>query len=181
MGRAFWVVAGAGGALVSASAMLKGMEPVLHPDVASLAPLLGTWSGRGHGEYPTIEPFDYEESISFTHIGKPFLAYTQSTRHCADGRSLHAESGFWRVPEPGRIELVVAHPNGIVEIAEGTLEGTTMRLRSTVVGRSSSAKDVTVIERDWALDGGVLGYALRMTAVGQPLTHHLAAKLHRVD
>jgi hypothetical protein len=156
------------------------MERVLHPEVSSLAPLLGTWSGRGHGEYPTIEPFDYEESISFTHIGKPFLAYTQSTRHCADGRSLHAESGFWRVPDPGRIELVVAHPNGIVEIAEGTFDGTTMQLRSTVVGRTNSAKDVTVIERDFVLDADALRYALRMTAVGEPLTHHLAAQLHRV-
>jgi hypothetical protein len=161
--------------------MLGDVEPVLHPDVASLAPLLGTWSGRGHGEYPTIEPFDYDETVTFTHIGKPFLVYTQRTRHCTDGRPLHAESGYWRVPEPGRIELVVAHPTGVVEVAEGSFDGTTMQLRSTTVGRSRSAKAVTTIERDLVLDGGTLRYSLRMAAVGQPLTHHLAAQLRRDD
>jgi len=159
--------------------MLRRVEPALHPDIAVLAPLLGTWTGRGHGEYPTIEPFDYDESVSFTHTGKPFLVYAQSTRHRADGRPLHGERGFWRVPGPGRIELVIAHPNGIAEIAEGTFDGAVVNVGSTVVGRTSSAKDVTVVERNFTLEGDVLGYALRMTAVGQPLTHHLAAQLHR--
>ena len=155
------------------------MEAALHPDVASLAPLLGTWSGQGRGEYPTIEPFDYDESVSFTHVGKPFLAYAQRTRHRTDGRTLHGENGFWRVPAAGRLEIVIAHPNGISEIAEGTFDGAAVQLRSTVVGRTASAKDVTVIERDFVLDGDELSYSLRMTAVGVPLTHHLAARLHR--
>nr|WP_313775748.1 FABP family protein [Mycobacterium sp.] len=154
----------------------------LHPTVAVLAPLLGAWTGSGAGEYPTITPFQYSEFVTFGHVGKPFLTYGQRTNSVDDDQPLHAETGYIRVPEPGRVEWLLAHPTGFVEVLEGTLDadddGLTMELTSTV-GRSSSAKEVTALRRTFRLHGDVLSYTVRMAAVGQPLQHHLAAVLKR--
>ena len=156
----------------------------MHPDLEALAPLLGTWAGRGAGEYPTIQPFEYLEEVVFSHVGKPFLAYAQKTRAVADGKPLHAETGYLRVPQPGHVELVLAHPSGITEIEVGTYSVTgdviEIELATTTIGLTPTAKEVTALGRSFAIDGDdELSYSLRMGAVGQPLQDHLAAVLHR--
>lgn len=159
------------------------MLPDLHPDLQALAPLLGTWQGQGSGTYPTIEPFDYLEEVAFSHVGKPFLVYGQKTRSAADGKPLHAETGYLRVPRPNHVELVLAHPSGITEIEVGTYtaDGTTIVLEMTAakIGLTPTAKEVTALGRSFRVDGDELSYSLQMGAVGQPLQHHLAAILHR--
>ncbi|MBA2730168.1 MAG: FABP family protein [Euzebyaceae bacterium] len=156
------------------------MTAALHPQVAALAFLLGTWEGEGTGEYPTIEGFGYREQVSFCHNGKPMLAYTQQTWHAGDGRSLHAEAGYFRGFGDTRVEVVLAHPTGVVEVYAGEVFATSLRLRTSTVVGTPTAKPVEALERDIDVDGDTLRYAIRMAAVGQPLTHHLAAELHRV-
>ena len=155
----------------------------LHPSVAALAPLLGVWAGQGKGVYPTIDPFEYFEEVTFGHVGKPFLHYAQKTRAVSDGRPLHAETGYLRVPAADRIELILAHPTGVTEIAEGTLSlgdaTIEVELVATTIGRSASAKEVTALGRSIRVDGGELTYTVHMGAVGQPLQQHLTATLQR--
>ncbi|BBZ48529.1 FABP family protein [Mycobacterium heidelbergense] len=159
------------------------MPPELHPDLRALAPLLGTWTGQGRGTYPTIQPFEYVEEVVFSHVGKPFLAYAQKTRAVADGKPLHAETGYLRVPRPGAVELVLAHPSGITEIEVGTFSVTggliEVEMATSAIGLAPTAKEVTALGRSLRVDGDELSYSVRMGAMGQPLQDHLAAVLHR--
>lgn len=155
----------------------------LHPSVTGLAPLLGVWAGQGRGVYPTIEPFEYLEEIIFGHVGKPFLSYVQKTRALSDGRPLHAESGYLRVPATDRIELILAHPTGLTEVAEGDLSvrdaTIEIELVATTIGRSASSKEVAALGRSIRIDVDELTYTVFMGAVGQPLQQHLTATLQR--
>ncbi|MFV0494414.1 peroxynitrite isomerase [Mycobacterium sp.] len=157
----------------------------LHANLSELAPLVGTWSGRGAGDYPTIEPFEYREEVSFSHVGKPFLIYWQKTQSVVDGTPMHAETGYLRVPEPGQLEFVLSHPSGITEIEVGTytVRAGVIELEMTAssIGQAPSAKEVSVLGRSFRIDGDELSYSLQMGAVGLPLQHHLSAVLHRRD
>ncbi len=153
----------------------------MHPDVAPIAFLLGTWRGEGRGVYPTISPFAYGEEIVFTEVGKPFLAYRQRTWALDDGRPLHAEAGYWRPQPGGRLEVVLAHPTGITEIQQGTCAGGRIELVASSIGRTASAKEVTALTRRFELDGDdLLRYAVDMAAEKQVLQGHLTAELRRV-
>ena len=164
-------------------------QPALHPDLDSLAPLLGTWRGTGAGEYPTIESFAYTEEVTIGHVGKPFLAYSQRTRHQDTGLPLHAETGYFRPVGSDRLELVVAQPSGIAEVLAGAIEreptpeGDTLvvSLRSTEVVTTETAKEVAEVTRNISVVGDRMTYKVSMAAVGQALQHHLEATLERVD
>jgi len=118
--------------------------------------------------------------VTFAHAGKPFLAYTQRTWHAGDGRPLHAETGYLRRPGGGPdVELVLAHPTGIVEVYAGTLDGSRLLLETSLVGRTATAKDVTALRRQITVEGDTLAYTVDMAAVGRQLNHHLAARLTR--
>jgi hypothetical protein len=155
--------------------------PPVHPQVEPIAFLLGTWTGEGRGEYPTITDFGYGEEVRFWHVGKPFLAYAQRTWALDDGRPLHAEMGYWRPQPDGSIEVLLSHPTGVNELATGALHGTRIELSAQPLTRSPTAKEVTRVERTFDVDpaAGELRYTLRMAAVGVQLTHHLSAVLRR--
>jgi THAP4-like, heme-binding beta-barrel domain len=149
-----------------------------HPDLEPVAFLLGTWRGEGIGEYPGIEPFRYTEEITFDHVGDPFLLVTESS-WALDGAPLHFERGTLRPLGDGRVDLALAHPIGVAEVAEGTVDGTTIALRSTGVARTSAGSPVTEIERRYGIVDGSLAYDLEMATEGMARTFHVRATLTR--
>jgi hypothetical protein len=160
--------------------------PDLHPALRPLLPLVGLWRGTGRGGYPTIDDFEYGQQVRFAHDGRPFLHYeSRAWLLDADGTVLRPaarEVGWWR---PGgtadELEVLLAHPTGIVEVYLGRVNNSTQwELRTDVVARTSTAKEVTANHRLYGIVEGALLYAIDMAAVGQPLGPHLAARLERI-
>jgi hypothetical protein len=153
--------------------------PPLHPDLAPLAFLLGSWRGRGHGDYPTIGAFEYLEVATFSHVGKPFIAYSQRTSDATTGAPLHAETGYLRPVDAEAAEFVVVQPSGIVELHDVVITATSLTMVSNQVVTTRSAKRVDEVRRRVVVDGDRLDYELDMAAVGQPMQRHLVASLER--
>jgi hypothetical protein len=155
------------------------VEHPVHPAIEPIAFLLGTWSGSGTGNYPTIEPFVYEETVTFEQFGKPFIAYTQRTRG-ADGSPLHTEAGYIRATDDGQLELVISQPSGITEIHTGTRDGSRLEFTSVSVSLSPTAKQVDRVGRVIEVAEDIMTNELTMSAVGEPYQWHLGATLRLI-
>ncbi len=157
--------------------------PALHDDIAHLVPLLGTWRGEGRGIYPTIDDFGYGEELTYSHVGDAYLVYEQRSWAMDSGDPVHLERGFVRpAPEPGALELVLAHPIGVVEVAHGRIDGNELTFSTDPghVARTATGLEVTGLRRRYVIDGDSLTYTLDMATTATPMTEHLRAELRRV-
>jgi hypothetical protein len=158
----------------------------VHERLEHLAFLIGTWRGLGVVGYPTIEEQRYEQEVVFAHDGRPFLEYSSRTWIIdADGnrqKQSAREAGWWRPgKEPRDVEVLLAHPSGIVEVYVGEVVFHKIELRTDVVARTETAKAVNALHRLYGLVEGDLAYAIDMAAVEQGLQPHLSARLQRVE
>lgn len=155
--------------------------PPLHPALADLAPLLGSFEGPGHGDYPTIAPFDYLERVELAHDGRPVLAYRQRTWRPDRSAPMHLEAGYLRALGEDRVELVIAQPTGVAEVHAGRCGPGFFEVASTAVVRTASAKAVRAVRRRVALEGATLVTDLWMSYADHDDTHHLRSTLTRVE
>ncbi|MEV0916893.1 FABP family protein [Streptomyces sp. NPDC049967] len=159
--------------------------PAPHALLAPLSGFLGTWAGRGSGEYPTLaEEFRYAQQVTFSHDGRPFLHYeARAWLLDADGAPLRPsarESGWWRMQEDGRVEALITQPTGVAEILTGRAADGTADLATHQVALAPTAKEVSATRRRYTLtDDGTLEFVHDLAAVGRPLQHHLSARLRR--
>jgi THAP4-like, heme-binding beta-barrel domain len=158
------------------------MAASLHADVAALSFLLGTWRGSGTGGYPTIQPFEYREELEFEHVGDAFLLYRQES-WSPDDEPVHFERGFLRPGgSPSSVELCLAHPIGVTEVAHGTLVGTTLEFAATPrdVARTHTGMEVRGVARRYRVERDELSYQLDLATAETPMALHLEATLRRV-
>ncbi len=149
-----------------------------------LAFLAGRWAGRGEGAYPTIDAFHYEQELTVTCDGRPFLQ-SVSRAWVLDGdgarvRPAATELAFWRPAGEAAVELVLALPTGITEVYSGTVARGRIELRTVAVARTPTAKEVRAGRRTYALEGSTLILEHDMEAMGVPLTRHLRARLNQM-
>ncbi|MFR0354308.1 FABP family protein [Streptomyces sediminimaris] len=160
--------------------------PPPHALLAPVLGLLGTWQGRGQGEYPTLDAdFSYGQEVTFSHDGRPFLRYeARAWLLDADDvplRPAARESGWWRLQPDGRVEALITQPTGTAEIAIGSAAEGTIDLSAHEVALTPTAKQVDATRRRYTLtDSDSLTFVFDMAAVGRPLQHHLSANLRRV-
>ncbi|MFW6090416.1 MAG: FABP family protein [Actinomycetota bacterium] len=150
-----------------------------------IAWLLGRWEGAGVGDYPTIEAFRFGQELTFGYTpGKPFLSYvSRSWILDEDGtlvRPAAAETGYWRPQPEGKIEVLLTHPTGFVEIYLGDVEPAKIELATRGVLKTETAKDYRSGHRLYGLVEGRLMYVYEMAAMGHDLQPHLSAELKRV-
>ena len=155
----------------------------LHPDLMPLAWLVGSWRGKGRGEYPNVPGFQFAQEVSFNHDGRPFLNYFSRSWIIDDNneiiRPAASEVGFWRVKENNVLEVILAHNTGIAEGWVGIVSGAKIQLEMDQGYSSPSAKIVTAGSRLYGLVEGELFTSYDMAAEGQTLQAHLWSSLER--
>jgi hypothetical protein len=159
------------------------LRPDLPTALVPIAWLLGSWVGVGVGGYPTIGQFRFGQEVTFSENGKPYLHYISHSWLLDDEgtkvRPLAQETGYWRPQPDGRLEVLLAHPTGFVEIWLGAVDGAKIELSTDVVARTDTAKAYTAGHRLYGQVDGDLLWAYDMAAVDQPLQPHLSATLRR--
>lgn len=154
---------------------------------AALRSLAGVWEGTGHGEFPTIESFDYRERTEFIlDEARRLLRYSSDdTIIDADGldvRPTHTEVGILQLTEDDDFELLSAQP-GRVEVLRGAISRTKapaveLRLESVAIAHDPR---VAASTRLYRVDGDRLHYEVWMELVNLEGSRiHTQAQLHRI-
>lgn len=168
--------------------LFRTLPDGVHPALAPLAALIGTWSGEGVGRDPDLgSDFAFDQTLSFTPLeGEAVLGYQARIWSSDTNEPLTTEVGFWRMSGETTVEVMLAHPAGIVEIYVGdlvpTATGFKIDLDDNITARTASARPVERSQRLYGLVEGDLAYVAETKDVGeQKPTPRLSAKLVRVD
>ena len=162
--------------------------PEVDEALLSVLPLLGEWHGEGGlsgAAAGSDQDLRFGQWLRFSHDGRGFLAYESRTWRLADDGEIVGpatrESGFWRPRGQDDVELLVANPDGLVELYVGRARTTTSwELTSDVLARTPDAPAVTRAVRLYGIVDGALMYAIDRAGGDEPLRPTMSARLERI-
>lgn len=157
-----------------------------------LAWMVGRWEGVGTVEHPSMEMHRFHQILDISNDGRDFLLYRSRTWRLDDNSRDRApdasEVGYLRVvpseqeaPRIVEVEMVVAHPTGVVEIYTGTAGEGKAEMATDVVARTVTGPDYTAGKRLIGLVRGDFMWVYEIAGFGHPLTNYASAHLHRAD
>lgn len=145
---------------------------------------VGSWTGEGQGQFPTMDPFDYDETLTFKLVdGFPILQFEQRAIVTTPNRPSHFEVGVMKVLDDGTIQLGDIGNGVRGEIMEGTVaeEDGKVTLNLTSIAFANDARMIAS-RRVIVIKDGILTYKMFMTTATtpEPQEHlHLSASLTR--
>lgn len=167
--------------------MVFQLDANINPDVAPLAWLVGSWSGLGVLGYPGVDSSNFHQEIQIAHSGQPYLTMSTRTWRLDEAgtrtEELDPETGYWRLLDSGEVELLVAHPSGILEMYVGRKEAErpVIELATDGVMRSPAAPEYNSAKRMYGLVESKLMWVHEKAEGQTPLTPYQSAQLERID
>lgn len=162
--------------------------PEVDDALLSVLPLLGEWHGEGvlsGAAAGSDQDLRFGQWVRFSHDGRGFLAYESRTWRLTDDGGIvgpdFRESGFWRPRGQDDVELLVANPDGLVELYVGRARTTTSwELTTDVLARTPDAPAATRAVRLYGIVDGALMYAIDRAGADEPLRPAMSARLERI-
>jgi THAP4-like, heme-binding beta-barrel domain len=158
--------------------------PEVSEELLAVLPLLGEWHGEGQAAGQQGD-HRFGQWIRFAHDGRGFLSYeARAWRLTDDGAVVGPDArevGFLRPRGRDDVELLVASPEGLIELYVGRARTTTSwELTSDVLARTPDAPDVERAVRLYGIVEGALLYAIDRAGTGQELRPTMSARLERI-
>jgi hypothetical protein len=156
----------------------------INPALQGVSWLLGTWLGNGHGNWPPGGEFEFGQQVEFATNGGPYLHYLSQTWTLdADGQPLAPltmETGFWRPQPDAAIEVIATHPEGVMQLWMGRIQGKKIELTTDFVARTNTASaEDTGGQRLYGHVEGDLLYAWDRATLEVPMQPYMWARLKR--
>jgi hypothetical protein len=168
------------------------IDPGLPASLVPLSWLAGRWEGAGVLASPEAGEAQVGQEVELVPDPRGFLHHrSQLWRLDAEGQRtepLDTETGYWRLAAeqsdptaPGvDLELLLAHPTGVVEVFVGRGVGTRIEVVTDAVVRTGGGPDYTGGKRTYGRVEGDLLWVQDVASTTEPLHARLSARLKRV-